>query len=106
VFQCDDVGEVAARLGGDDLVLVGQTVRELCTEDVEDRSDLIPSRPFIPAPNNVSGSERDHIAMRCLASPLCSAVSAAVIRDAIASSNCSVSVIDPLLTAKLDTRSN
>jgi len=56
-------------------------------------------RPDIAAPNSVSGSARDHIALRGPESPLCSAISASVIRGPIVARNCSVSVIDPTLTS-------
>jgi hypothetical protein len=91
----DGLGEVAVGVGGDDLVLVRRAVGEL-------RASASKIAPISAHPaagqrraEHVSGSVRDHIAMRVPASRLCRAICASVIRGRIVATNCSVSVIGP-----------
>lgn len=97
VLERQDVCEVTARAGSDDLVPVGGAVGEKCSELLEDRADLSPPFPFKAAPNRVTGSWWDHMAIRGPASPLWRAISASFSRGMVSVRKAATSVpITPL----------
>lgn len=78
MLVADRVRHVAAGVGGDELEGVSLGVGEAVLQQREEIVDLRTPERRLPRPEDVTGSLRDQMSLRGVASPLWSAVSASI----------------------------